>query len=111
MKRYPNTMCFSISHTTRSPREGEKHGVHYYFVSPEEFLKLVKDNGFVEHAQVHNHHYGTSIAEIERLVKLNQIVILDIDLQGCKLIKENVHFLKKFNPFFIRVTVPLDELV
>ena len=104
-------MCFSVSHTTRKPRPGEVHGKHYYFVSQEEFDKVNAANGFVEHATVHGNSYGTSIAEIERLVKLNQIVILDIDLQGCKLIKQNKEFIEKFNPFFLRVVVDLKQLV
>ena len=111
MKQYPNTMCFSVSHTTRKPRPGEVHGTHYYYVTPEEFLDLVAKNGFVEHAHVHGNYYGTSIMEIQRLVKLNQLVVLDIDLQGCKLIKQNKSFLDEFNPYFLRVTVDLKHLV
>ena len=111
MKNYPNKLCFSVSHTTRQPRPGEVHGVHYYFVKPEEFDALLAQNGFVEHAHVHGNHYGTSVKEIERLVGLNKLVVLDIDLQGCKLIKQNTDFLKRFNPFFLRVTVDLKELV
>ena len=77
----------AISHTTRSPRPTEKEGEHYYFVSEAEFKKLVECGGFVEHATVHGHLYGTSKKELERIFGQGKDVILDIDTQGAMQIR------------------------
>ena len=60
MKKHPNKFQFSVSHTTRKPREGEKHGVNYYYIEKNEFQKMVAADGFVEHCEVHGNMYGTS---------------------------------------------------
>ena len=57
----------SISHTTRQPREGETHGVHYHFVPKEEFESLIEQRAFLEHANVFGNYYGTSIAGVNSL--------------------------------------------
>jgi len=85
-ERLPN-LAVSISHTTRAPRPGEENGVHYYFVTPAEFERMVANDAFVEHARVFDNFYGTSRAEIERLLKAGKDVILDIDWQGARNIK------------------------
>ncbi len=77
----------AISHTTRSPRPTEKEGEHYYFVSETEFKKLIECGGFVEHATVHGHLYGTSKKELERIFGQGKDVILDIDTQGAMQIR------------------------
>ncbi|MBA4695965.1 MAG: guanylate kinase [Legionella sp.] len=77
----------SISHTTRQSRPGEEHGVHYFFVTPQEFLTMVKQKAFIEYAQVFDHYYGTSIAQIEARLEEGIDVILDIDWQGAEQIK------------------------
>ena len=74
--------ALSISATTRSPRQGEVDGVHYYFLSEEEFEARVQEGAFLEHAMVHGHRYGTLEAEVVRLLDAGQWVILDIDVQG-----------------------------
>lgn len=78
---------FSVSHTTRKKRETEREGEDYYFVSKEEFKELVDANLFIEWAVVHGHHYGTSRREIERKA-IQQSLLLDIDVQGARQIKE-----------------------
>lgn len=78
----------SISHTTRQKRPGETHGIDYFFVSHEEFLTMVEENAFIEHAVVFNHFYGTSIAQIKARLHAGIDVILDIDWQGAKQIKQ-----------------------
>src|SRR3989344_919384 len=78
MKRVRN-LAFSVSHTTRAPRPGETHGVHYYFVSRAEFERMVAAGEFIEHAQVFGNRYGTSRKVIEDLFKEGKNVILDID--------------------------------
>lgn len=85
-ERLPN-LAVSISHTTRAPRPGEQDGVHYYFVAPAQFQEMIAADAFVEHARVFDNYYGTSRAEIERLLKTGKDVILDIDWQGARNIK------------------------
>ena len=77
----------SISHTTRPPRGQEKHGREYFFVSNEEFDKMVLDSAFVEWAHVHGHRYGTSKKMIEERVAQGADVVLEIDCQGATQIK------------------------
>ena len=86
MKRVRD-LAFSVSHTTRAPRPGETHGVHYYFVNPAEFERMAAAGEFLEHAQVFGNRYGTSRKVIEDLFKEGKSVILDIDWQGARAIK------------------------
>ena len=79
-------LYFSVSHTTRKPRNGEIAGESYHYVSDDEFSLMVGRTEFLEWAYVHANRYGTSKAEVaERLIK-GQDVILDIDYQGARLI-------------------------
>jgi guanylate kinase len=80
--------AFSVSHTTRAPRPGEQHGVHYYYVTREEFDRMVANGEFVEHATVFGNSYGTSKQAIEDQIKSGKSVILDIDWQGARAIKK-----------------------
>jgi len=73
---------FSISTTTRKPRDGEVDGVDYYFVSEEEFKKDVEDEYFLEYALVHGNYYGTSIKPVKEALHDGKLVIFDIDVQG-----------------------------
>ena len=81
-------VAFSVSHTTRAPRPGEQHGVHYYYVTLEEFERMTANGEFVEHATVFGNSYGTSKQAIEDQVKSGKSVILDIDWQGARAIKK-----------------------
>ncbi|MBF0343588.1 MAG: guanylate kinase [Nitrospirae bacterium] len=72
----------SISYTTRKPRHGEINNVDYIFVSVETFKDMLKNNAFIEHAQVHGNLYGTALATIEGLLSEGNDVLLDIDTQG-----------------------------
>ena len=81
-------IAFSVSHTTRAPRPGEHHGVHYYYVTREEFDRMVANGEFVEHATVFGNSYGTSKQAIEDRIKSGKSVILDIDWQGARAIKK-----------------------
>lgn len=78
---------FSVSHTTRAPRPGEKYGVHYFFVSHPEFEAMIAAGQFLEHAKVFDNYYGTSRAQVEQRLKQGKRVILDIDWQGARSIK------------------------
>ena len=73
---------FSISTTTRPMREGEEEGVHYHFVSEEEFKKDISDNNFLEYATVHGNYYGTSLKPVRKALNEGKLVIFDIDVQG-----------------------------
>lgn len=82
----PNT-CMSISHTTRNCRTGEQHGVDYFFVSEEEFQSMIVSDQFLEHAKVYDKFYGTSRQNIEELLKKGVNVLLDVDWQGARAVK------------------------
>ncbi len=73
---------FSISTTTRPMREGEEEGVHYHFVSKEEFAKDIEENNFLEYALVHGNYYGTSLKPVREALNEGKLVIFDIDVQG-----------------------------
>ena len=73
---------FSISTTTRPKREGEVEGVHYHFVSQEEFKREIDEEMFLEYALVHGNYYGTSLSPVKKALKEGKLVIFDIDVQG-----------------------------
>jgi guanylate kinase len=77
----------STSHTTRPPRPNEQDGREYHFVSPERFIALVAEGGFLEHAEVFGNRYGTSRAEVERRLAAGHDVILEIDWQGAQQVR------------------------
>jgi guanylate kinase len=79
----------SISHTTRKMRPGEQDGADYFFVDEKTFVQMIHDKAFLEHAQVFNHLYGTSIAQINERLAHGVDVILDIDWQGAAQIKKS----------------------
>jgi guanylate kinase len=79
----------SVSFTTRSPRQGEINGVHYTFVDEDEFRVMITEGEFVEWAEVHGNFYGTSRKQINSMVNAGIDIILDIDVQGARQIKEN----------------------
>ncbi|MDC1026086.1 guanylate kinase [Candidatus Thioglobus sp.] len=80
----------SISHTTRKPRADEVNGTNYHFVSVSEFQKMVSDGAFIEHAEVFENLYGTSKKLINDNLNNNKDVILEIDWQGARQVKQNL---------------------
>ena len=85
----------SVSHTTRAPRPGEVEGVHYYFVSKEEFESLIEKDLFLEYAKVFGgNYYGTSLPAIEENLAKGIDVFLDIDWQGAQQIRKKVSSVK-----------------
>jgi len=78
----------SVSYTTRAPRLGEVHGRDYIFVSPSEFEKMITAGEFAEWAEVHSNHYGTAIKSLDEYRTKGIDVILDIDCQGARQLKE-----------------------
>lgn len=85
---FPTLFGFSVSHTTRAPRPGEKNGVHYHFTSVPDMKAEIADGKFIEYAEVHGKFYGTSIAAVEAVRNSGKICILDIDVQGCRLVRQ-----------------------
>ena len=90
LRRLGDSLELSVSATTREPREGEVDGRSYYFLTEDEFLKRVDNGGFLEHASVHGHYYGTPRPPVEEKLERGQDVILEIDVQGAMQVKENI---------------------
>jgi len=82
------SLALSVSHTTRSPRRGEVDGKDYHFVDVATFREMVDRNAFFEHAQVFDNFYGTSKQGVTRQLQAGLDVILEIDWQGARLIRE-----------------------
>lgn len=80
---------YSISHTSRAPRGQEKNGVEYHFVSRENFQEMIEKGEFVEWAEVYEDLYGTSVSSLKSQIAIGRDVIMDIDVQGAKNIKEH----------------------
>jgi len=103
---FPSLLKRTVSHTTRGPREGEDHGVHYYFVTKEEFQADIKADKFVEYAEVHGNYYGTSIDTVEKVIGSGQVCILEVDVQGAESLRKT-----QLKPYFIFISPPsLEEL-
>ena len=77
-------LVYSISATTRSPRPGERHGEHYFFLSEQEFRKKIEEGGFAEWEMVHGNYYGTPRSFLDETVARGTHVIMDIDVFGKK---------------------------
>jgi guanylate kinase len=80
---------YSVSATTRAPRPGEVHGRDYYFLDRGEFGRRVEQGGFVEWAEVHGNLYGTLREELERRLSSGKDVVLEIDIQGMRNLKQS----------------------
>ena len=81
-------LAFSVSHTTRLPRGGERNGIDYHFVDQHEFLAMRDSGVFLEWANVYGNYYGTSRQEIDGRLQLGLDVILDIDVQGASAVRK-----------------------
>jgi len=82
MKKFPS-LAFSISATTRPPRQNEKEGVDYYFISEHDFQEKIHNKEFLEWEMVYEgKYYGTLKSEMSRIWKENKVPVLDIDVQG-----------------------------
>lgn len=84
-----DNIYISVSATTRSPRKGEIEGINYYFLTKNAFEEKVKENGFLEYANVHGNFYGTPKGNVEKMLDEGKDVILEIDIQGALQVKEN----------------------
>ena len=80
---------FSVSHTTRKPRPGERDQVEYFFVSEKEFEEMIGQGTFLEHARVYGNYYGTSRAFVDEQLSVGYDVLLDLDVQGAAQVKKS----------------------
>lgn len=87
MKEFPSMFGFSVSHTTRAPRNMEKDGVHYHFTEKSVMEKEIKSGKFLEFASVHGNLYGTSVEAVEVVADAGKRCILDIDVQGARSVR------------------------
>jgi guanylate kinase len=92
-------IALSVSHTTRPPRPGESNGREYHFVSVEEFMRLRAAGEFLESAEVHGNYYATSRVWIEQRVRAGTDVLLEIDWQGARQVKQ--HFSQAVGIFIL----------
>lgn len=83
LNRFPD-IGYSVSHTTREPREGEKDGIDYHFITTDEFKKKIRQGKWAEWARVHGNYYGTSADFLNRCMDCGQDILLDIDVQGMR---------------------------
>ena len=83
-------LCFSVSATTRKPRDGEVDGVNYFFVSGVEFDRMIGDDELLEHAEYNRDNYGTPRAYVEEKRRAGMHVLLDIEVQGARQVRERV---------------------
>ena len=81
LKEYPD-LYFSVSATTREPREGELDGIHYHFIEPENFHKMIEEDAFLEYAEYVGNFYGTPKRYVDEAMAQGKDVILDIEVQG-----------------------------
>jgi guanylate kinase len=80
---------FSVSHTTRKPRPGERDRVEYFLVSEKEFEEMIEQDTFLEHARVYGNYYGTSRAFVDEQLSVGYDVLLDLDVQGAAQVKKS----------------------
>ncbi|GAB2747767.1 MULTISPECIES: guanylate kinase [Streptomyces] len=88
-KEHPE-VWLSVSATTRKPRPGEQHGVHYFFVTDEEMDKLIANGELLEWAEFAGNRYGTPRAAVQERLEAGEPVLLEIDLQGARLVRESM---------------------
>ena len=88
LSRYPDTYALSISATTRSPREGEEHGREYFFISKDEFEKMIAKEELIEYARYVENYYGTPREYVEQKLDEGKDVILEIEIQGALKVKK-----------------------
>ena len=83
LREYPD-LYFSVSATTRAPREKELDGVHYHFIAPEDFHKMIEEEAFLEYAEYVGNFYGTPKKYVDAAMDEGRDVILDIEIQGAQ---------------------------
>lgn len=90
LEDFKDELYFSVSYTTRAPREKEKDGINYNFISKDSFEKKIQNGDFLEYAKVHDNYYGTSLKEVLDALNANKIVVFDVDVQGFMQVKKSL---------------------
>lgn len=88
LDNYKEEYALSISATTRAPRAGEEDGVHYFFLTREQFESMISEGEFLEHAQYVGNYYGTPMKYVKEQMALGKNVILEIEIQGALQVKK-----------------------
>lgn len=96
-----DTVGYSVSYTTRTPRHEETDTEDYYFVSEETFLEMIGNDELLEWAKVHNNYYGTSRKRVEEILDTGRDVLLDIDPKGARQLREKLDY-----GIYIFITAP-----
>ena len=89
LRSWDKDIVFSVSATTREPREGEKDGCEYFFKPREKFLKMINNNEMLEHAEVFGNLYGSPLGPVSKAIGSGQDVLFDIDWQGGQQIRNS----------------------
>ncbi|KAJ8534255.1 hypothetical protein K7X08_007579 [Anisodus acutangulus] len=105
MKEFPSMFGFSVSHTTRAPRENEQNGIHYHFTDRTVMEREIKDGKFLEFASDHGNLYGTSVEAVKVVADAGKRCILDNDVQGARSVRDST-----LDAIFIFVSPPFEEL-
>ncbi|HVP51971.1 MAG TPA: guanylate kinase [Terriglobales bacterium] len=90
LRKTVSNLEFSVSYTTRPPRGSEQNGHEYFFISREEFKRLLAEKAFLEHAEVFGHYYGTARRFLEEAQQRRHDLLLDIDVQGERQVKQAI---------------------
>jgi guanylate kinase len=98
---HSNLFGFSVSHTTRAPRPGEKHAIDYHFTDPENMKREIAEGKFIENAVYSGNLYGTSVEAVISVLNQGKVCILDIDMQGVKSIKNTASLASRSLYLFI----------
>ena len=107
MREHPTRFGFSVSHTSRAPREGEIDGAAYHFLSRDEFLRRIQTGYFVEYVEYSGNLYGTSGTAVQAVADAGKTCILIIDIQGMLIFKQ----MPEFHACYVFIAPPsLDEL-
>ena len=107
---YPGGFAFSVSHTTRAPRDGETDGKEYHFTTKEKFEAMIAADEFIEYAQVHGNYYGTSKAALQAVTQTGAVALVEIDVQGAKKLKSKISSTTLSCIFLFLKAPSLDEL-
>ncbi|KAH8886175.1 guanylate kinase [Thozetella sp. PMI_491] len=107
MDAHPGVFATTVSHTTRQPRPAEVEGSSYYYVSREKFETLVDGNTFVEYTEFNSNFYGTSKQTVIDQTMKGSVVLLDIEMEGVKRLKEEQRNTdSQINPRFVFIKPP-----
>ncbi|KAG5494299.1 hypothetical protein GH5_02310 [Leishmania sp. Ghana 2012 LV757] len=108
LREYPNRFAYSVSHTTRKPRQGEVDGREYHFTDRESILKMRDNNEFLELCDVHGNFYGTSVAAVHAVQKQGKVCIIEIDVKGAQKLFGRTD--SALNAVYFFIMAPKDEL-